>query len=374
MRVLLVGHWDLTAPDLSGGAEQAEDWMVGAPGASRDVLEAVKSGLIAGAGTDVEVDLQVLGPGEAFEEATADNPTWEAVSLSRSEPNADAAANLILQAGRRGRPVLVEAGHSQYHDWGLNMLGALAGVPELGDSAGTSLGPAVDPQTLTQALDAAAEALAGAEVVVAASTDRPLVGVGATSALLPDLSERAAQGPAAGFAKDQAAYTTALNAMGNRRTGLQLDLTPRSGGAASLGATAPAKPSTDATSLAGSGAGGGAASVLAALGARVLPTAEALATLLDLPARIGQADLVVIVEPRLDAPDLAEAPLESLAVLAGTQGKPVVAAGARTSLSRPERADRGIHGVSTLNPRLSGLDSFHDLGRRLGQTWARDPS
>ena len=93
----------------------------------------------------------------------------------------------------------------------------------------------------------------------------------------------------------------------------------------------------------------------------------------SLEARIAEADLVVFAQPTLDAPGLAGEPLGLVASIAQASGTPVVAVAANSSLSGPERADLGIHAVSTVRPGLAPFQNpFVDLGRRLGQTWIRE--
>ncbi len=57
--------------------------------------------------------------------------------------------------------------------------------------------------------------------------------------------------------------------------------------------------------LAGSGAAGGLAGALAALGGRIVPGFDLVAAMVDLPRRLARADLVVTGEGRLDATSFA---------------------------------------------------------------------
>ncbi len=61
----------------------------------------------------------------------------------------------------------------------------------------------------------------------------------------------------------------------------------------------------DVRSLPGAGAAGGLAGGLAALGARIVPGFDLVADLVDLPARLARADLVVTGEGRLDSTSFA---------------------------------------------------------------------
>lgn len=61
----------------------------------------------------------------------------------------------------------------------------------------------------------------------------------------------------------------------------------------------------DVDRLAGAGAAGGLAGGLAALGARLVPGFDLVASLVDLPRRVGAADLVMTGEGHLDPPSLA---------------------------------------------------------------------
>ena len=314
MRVLLAGHWSLPdAPAFSGSlfGEQVSEWLAGQAAAS--VLARIKSGM-EGAGESLTFDLLPFGPGAEF-------------------PGG-----------------VVEAGHSVDHDWGLPLLGRLSGMQGLSLEASA--------KTLEEALTRARKTLGRSAGTVAASTPRPLLGPGGTAFLTPSLETRT------GFA-DAEHVETWRAALKNSWRAAQTEnelLLPLAAGA-----------ENDPTLVAGSGAGGGSAALLLALGGRVLPAWEVLADHTSLHSRVAEADLVVFVSPHLDAPNIPDSPLAMVASVAAADGTPVVAVAASSSLSRPEQADLGIHGVSTLSPRVftAGGDPFQDCGRRLGQTWGR---
>ncbi len=317
MRILLAGHWEPPATDPSYGEGFGEH-------SASAVLKSVEAGIrgvaeAAGADESLTFDLLPFGPGPAFTEA------------------------LAQQSAKR----LLFLDHSEQHDWGLAELADLIGVREIS----LDLPEEVLSEHL---LEARGRALPR---VVAAGTTRSLLGPGGTAFLTPSLDPRtevASPGQVEkwrGVLKESWAQT-------QERGGSLLPL-------------AGAIPETDPTLIEGSGAGGGLAALYLALGGTVLPAWQVLAEETSLGRRIEEADLVIFVQPVLDAPGLADTPLGLVASVAQGSATPVVAVADRSSLSGPERADLGIHGVSTLRPFVSVAagDPFQDCGRRLGQTW-----
>ncbi len=366
MRVLIVGHWDLTAPDLAGGPTKPEDWGYSAGGSSNGehtrttdmsphVLDAISRGIAKGAGREVKTNSVVLGPAYAFHTAVTQSGGLAEV-IGRSNVPGTELAQSITEVPHGSGPLYIEAGHNEANDWGLTLLNALAS-----SSTGQPSTIAIESSEsdMRRALEDAQAAVENVELVLAPSSSRPLIGVGATSALTPNLGERTANLGMVLVAQNQARYAQALQSHYAKHH----ESSPSTG--------TPTLSSDSVVSREGSGVGAGAGALLIALGARLETPFEVLTKNVSLEEQIEEADLVVVVEPRLDGPDLAESVLQDITTVAGRHAKPVVAASSRTSLSRPERADYGLHGVSTLNPRLSGEQAFEDVGRRIGQTWVR---
>ena len=117
----------------------------------------------------------------------------------------------------------------------------------------------------------------------------------------------------------------------------------------------------------GSGAGGGAGAVIAAIGGRIVSTGDLLSSLLGLEEIIDGADLVIVAEPELSSPVLAESSLDCVTRAAATHALPVVAITHRSSLSHFEKAEWGLHGVFE----TEGSVTLEDAGRRVARTWLR---
>ncbi|MGH9180652.1 MAG: glycerate kinase, partial [Acidimicrobiales bacterium] len=80
----------------------------------------------------------------------------------------------------------------------------------------------------------------------------------------------------------------------------------------------------DVTAVPGSGAAGGLAGGLAALGATLVPGFDLVADLIDLPARVGRADLVVTGEGFLDDHSFHGKAVGGVVDLAASAGVPVL--------------------------------------------------
>ncbi len=315
MKVLVVGHWQLPPSAPFAPTDLGERALQGLleqdrANPSSVALEKIAAALLATAsnlGTPLEVSVQPFGPGDAFTAAVQ---------------------------GAQGPPGLLEAGHTKSHDWGMDYLARLSGFEDLSLDA--------DPDYLRRALEQAR--IRGPEITLAASTNRPLLGPGGTAFLTPTLDQREAEDPA----------------VVQRWRALLQESSQLAGNSAF----------SDPTVEVGSGAAGGSAALILALGGELVDAWSTLDSLVALSQQIANADLVVVVEPFLDAPQLAESPLLFAAQCAQESGTPVVAVCAQSSLSSPERADAGLHGVTVLR-RSAADDFFFDVGRRLGQTWLR---
>lgn len=116
----------------------------------------------------------------------------------------------------------------------------------------------------------------------------------------------------------------------------------------------------DVAALPGSGAAGGLAGGLAALGARLLPGFEVVADALGLPGRAGRAELVLGAEGRLDASSWDGKVVDGLAALARRVGVPaaVIAGSAGPG---------GLEGAVAAGVETFVLEARFGLARALGE-------
>ena len=106
---------------------------------------------------------------------------------------------------------------------------------------------------------------------------------------------------------------------------------------------------------------------MAAIGGRIVATGDLLARLTPLEAQLEEADLLIVAEPELASPLLAESTVDALTNAAATRALPVVGLTRRSSLSHVERAQWGLHGVFE----TEGSITLEDAGRRIARTWLR---
>ncbi len=401
IRVVIAGHWDLSGQDLSDTGDFARqalvslqnDPSVGAMGASMDVavadmgptqrvLVAIREGIartasrLRGPG-GVEFLAYPIGPStvvnEALEAGGPASGSFHPIVIGRREASTVGAGSELRALGSFGGTAVIEGGHSWHHDWGIGFLGALVGNSPLSVYS--------DENALLVALAEAREMLEGNSVVFSASTMRPLFGAGATSLLQPDLTLRndarfADSDNRVAIGRWQRILRQTYTQTVARRPNLNIGWESDPGivaGSVSRGLANywgnDGVPGIDPGEIEGSGAGAGTAAILAALGVPVVPTPVVLSAAFGLSEVIAQADLVLVVEPHLDGPDLVDSPLPYLASLAAKSAVPVVAVGSRSSLSSRERAGWGVHSISLLRPTPQGLNPFEDVGRRIAQTW-----
>lgn len=320
------------------GSQPNPDPGSGSSPATLRALGAVASGIM-GARPGARCSLVPLGPGPVFDEAAAG--AFTAIRVPTGAPSTAPAGESVRAALAGGGTVVVEGGHNAAVDCGFGFLTALTGISvREGDDLARSL-PA--------ALDRAERIIAdsGVDLVAAASTTRPLVGLDSVLAVAPGLELRPGQDPG-------------LTALLSR----ELARRPRS---RTLLAQAAPGPSTGAgpASARGSGSGGGAAAVIAAIGGRIVDTGALLVALGPLRHHLEGADLLVACEPDLSFPALAESCLDSITAAAAPWAIPVVALAARSTLSAHERAQWGLHGVFATD----GALNLGAAGARIARTW-----
>lgn len=218
---------------------------------------------------------------------------------------------------------------------------------------------------------AAAGLMAGRELVLALADDAPLGGMnGAGQALtaLSDLSAQQAQD------LDRRACARA------RRILVEL-AAPRVGALPVIATPQRTSPAVSVTAR-GTGAAGGAALVLRALGARALPGPRLVARLVDLASAARRAELIITT-----AGEVYDVPADGLTAVVGSVATelalPAVLVAGRAAVPRAELAGAGVVGVYALEeaggsggawdrggPRAAA-GRVEDMGRRLARTWSR---
>ena len=320
-RVVVAGRWDGGIPALPTG----------------DALAAIGRGVLTGAPSSTVVTLPV-GSGPTFDEAVAGLRSQASfVRVPTDASSSREAGERVADSLRNGGTVIVEGGHNSLPDCGVGFLEGLLCAP--------SIDPR-QPETLADALTRAQGLVAdaGVDLVCAASTARPLLGLDSVLAVAPDLEPVENQDTALTAALTQA---FAHRPLGRRQLLEGQDVHP--------------------ARQRGSGAGGGVGAVIAAISGRIVSTGDLLSQLLDLDDIMEGCDLVIVAEPELSSPLLAESTLERVTSAAAAHALPVVAITRRSSLSHFEKAEWGLHGVFE----TEGSIMLEDAGRRVARTWLR---
>ena len=320
-RVVVAGRWDGGAPVLPTG----------------EALDAIRRGVVAGASQPTVLTVP-FGTGPTFDEAVADLRSQALfVRVPTRASSSREAGERVADSLRNGGTVIVEGGHNSSPDCGAGFLEGLLDVPSIDPRKPKAF---ADALTLAQSLVAEA----GVDLVCAASTARPLLGLDSVLAVAPDLEPIEAQ-------------DTALTAA------LTLAFAHRPLGRHQLLDGAAVHPARQR----GSGAGGGLGAVIAAIGGRIVATGDLLSSLLGLEEMLDGADVVIVAEPELASPLLAESTLDCVTRAAATHALPVVAITHRSSLSHFEKAEWGLHGVFE----TEGSVTLEDAGCRVARTWLR---
>ena len=213
--------------------------------------------------------------------------------------------------------------------------------------------------------------MAGRELVLALADDAPLGGMnGAGQALtaLSDLSAQQAQD------LDRRACARA------RRILVEL-AAPRVGALPVIAMPQGTSPAVSVTAR-GTGAAGGAALVLRALGARALPGPRLMARLVGLASAARRAELIITT-----AGEVYDVPADGLTAVVGSAATelalPAILVAGRAAVPRAELAGAGIVGVYALEAAGGSGGAWdrggsravagrvEDMGRRLARTWSR---
>ena len=315
-RAFITGHWGQENDPAPALRTLAQSFSAGAP--------------------SWEVSFAPFGPGQAFAEAMEGDQRFRVLSVRDGDS--------LHEAGQRFRGVLeegkvpvLEGGHLQATDGGMSFLegvsGAMRGANEPVET------------WFTRAIERAQNVVLGQEFYAAYSTSRPLFGPSSTLALEPDLSLRGTS-----------------NTDFHRLWAELLHKTMRPQLAINGQSASVVEPGR----LPGSGASGGAATIIGILGGRLVSDGDFLLHHTDCKTKIEASDLLIICEPELHSPALAESSLDLLTEIASESAIPVLAIGLHSTLSAHERAQWGIHGI--LVDESGNLDA---LGRRAARTWAR---
>lgn len=210
-----------------------------------------------------------------------------------------AGAGLLLRdaVGRGARRVVVGLGGTATNDGGAGLLRALGAV--LRDAEGNAVtddGAVGLARVCAVDLDGLDPRLSGLDLLVACDVTNPLLGPdGATAVYGPQKGVDARTAPVleAGLSRLVAALSTAVG--------------------------------RDLATVPGSGAAGGLGAALLALGARLVPGVELVATTVGLAERLADADLVLTGEGSVDAQTARGKAPAGVARLAAAAGVPVVA-------------------------------------------------
>ena len=320
-RVVVAGRWDGGVPASPTG----------------EALDAIRRGVVAGASQPTVLTVP-FGTGPTFDEAVADLRSQALfVRVPTRASSSCEAGERVAVSLRNGGTVIVEGGHNSSPDCGAGFLEGLLDVPGIDPRKPEAF---ADALTLAQSLVAEA----GVDLVCAASTARPLLGLDSVLAVAPDLEPIEAQ--------DTALTAALTQAFAHRPLGRHQLLDG-----------AEVHPARQR----GSGAGGGLGAVIAAIGGRIVATGDLLSSLLGLEEMLDGAEVVIVAEPELASPLLAESTLDCVTRAAATHALPVVAITHRSSLSHFEKAEWGLHGVFE----TEGSVTLEDAGCRVARTWLR---
>lgn len=359
MKVAICGHWQASRAvdvyqrmgiagqslDGDGCAEQrsAEHSLTSAS-TTIEAHQALCRG-ITHLMSDAEVQLIPFGAGADFAATCA---LSDDSSLALAVPTEASAAwdlgesvSALVEAGEK---VMLEGGHYADASLWMAFCEGAAGVPR------QTIAPAgaFDVAACEAVLRGIGERWGGRAPSLWYSTRRPLVGLASVMAVLPDLSLRL-----------DADTDVALKVRTLMRT-LHEEFFPP--------VQLVGQNSSDPATAVGSGAAGGVGGVIALFGGQLHELGPALSAHIHLPERLADCDQVIVTEPLLHSPYLAEATLDAVTFAAGQNAIPVVAVGVESSLSRHELAQWGLHG-SYLSANTS--EALEYVGQRIAHTWLR---
>lgn len=360
LRVLLCGTWDFTGPNPVGENPGGGNLNL----STGSALTEIAAGFLTVC-PDADITQVPFGGGATFQASLSDKPVW-AFSQGRRESSSAGVARELLEAlekleqGKDASPDLglLEGSHGWGMDLGLGFVRMLSGDYELTWASSGS--------QIHDALAAVNEKIDGLPLLYLSSTGRQMLGAGSIADVDPlmqahtplywqDLAKQIGLPEAE---NPQAAAEHWGQQLAEYAAERPEDYFPEEF------ARIPS-PSTDPRYRRGGGGGGGNAGLLSALGVAICDTGEVLYQLAGMTQHLRNKDLVIVVEPYVDAGCLMESTLPVVSAAALRWGIPVVAATARATIGAHELSSWHLHGVSQLK---RGRD-LADLGRRLGQTW-----
>ncbi|MDN4481547.1 glycerate kinase [Demequina muriae] len=189
--------------------------------------------------------------------------------------------------------------------------------------------------------------VASLDVVVAVASQRPLLGFHGMSAALRDgrevdeaisLAAQAQEDRWAAIARDADAIASVPSLLGSSRL----------------------------SDLPGTGAAGGLAYALGAIGARIVPGAPLMATLTGADEAAATADLVVAVVPGLEPRSLDDGAVPAAASLAARRGLPAIVIAPESRIGRRDLMNAGL---AAAHEGGRGVDGLTAAVRRVAQTW-----
>lgn len=280
----------------------------------------------------------------------------DAGGLATAGTSAGVGVMLAAAVAAGARTIVVGLGPAGVHDAGIGALRALADA-----------GP---EEPLEVVVARATAILRGVDLLVAASSDIPLVGLsgaGAALATRPGIDSAAAQQIESSLGRPIAQ----IEAASKRPASL---LTAESGNTA--GGRRPSRAPY-------SGCGGGVAFALACVGARVMPGAVVVAAQTGLAAAVASCDLAVTVCDVLDGDALAVGVPGEVGRLSLQALVPTVAAAGTVLLSRREISGTGVEAMYPIHdpvspsrtanrpPALPLPQALSQRASRVARTWSR---
>ena len=192
--------------------------------------------------------------------------------------------------------------------------------------------------------------VAALDLVVAVSSQRPLLGFNGMSAAVRDGREH---DPAiARAAQTQEERWSEISRTGDAIAQTRSLLGP-----------------TRLSDAPGSGAAGGLAYCLAVLGGRLQPAAPLFAALAGAEQAVETANLVIAVVPGLEPRTLDEGAIPAASALAARHGLPAIVLSPNARIGRRDLMNAGVTSAHGGEP---GLEGLADTVRRVAQTWTRD--
>ena len=264
--------------------------------------------------------------------------------------------------------IVVGVGGSATNDAGAGMLAALGvGSGELLDRGPGAL---AEIRAADLNFGPARELLARVDLIVASTTQAPLLGFSGASgkyAQTKGASREQAQEMERALAHFADACAEATADLPTENPGILLT---------------PGQPQSridveQLRSLPGSGAGGGLGFALGLLGARILPGSEVMAAAINVTERAAQGDLIFVITDGLDATTLGDGPIEIGVAAGSANALATIALARRAEAGNRELATAGISAAYELVDSVSrpgagdDLESLRDRVRRIARSWTR---